>query len=65
MTRLLAISLCVLLLSGCIAEWKNPNGPTRWSGQPDIQSMGNSGAFGTPPLDNPGSAPPPPPPPAH
>jgi len=63
MTRLLAISLCVLPLSGCIAEWKNPNGPTRWSGQPDIQSLGN---IGTPPLDNAGSAPPPPPPPpAH
>jgi len=22
------------MLSGCIAQWKNPNGPQRWSGTP-------------------------------
>jgi PBP1b-binding outer membrane lipoprotein LpoB len=34
MSRILTISLAALLLSGCIAEWKNPNGPQRWSGTP-------------------------------
>jgi hypothetical protein len=34
MKRNLTIALSALLLSGCIAEWKNPHGPQRWSGTP-------------------------------
>ena len=33
MNRILAIAISALFLSGCIAEWKNPKGPQRWSGQ--------------------------------
>jgi len=69
MRRILAIALCALMLSGCIAEWKsNQTGP-RWHDGPGIQPMANSGMYGgTPPLENSGpvsSPPAPPPPPQH
>jgi len=34
MMQILAIIISALLLTGCIAQWKNPNGPQRWSGNP-------------------------------
>ena len=43
MRQILTIALCAMLLSGCIAEWKNPNGPQRWSGSP-MSPIGNNGA---------------------
>jgi hypothetical protein len=58
MKRLLTIALCALALSGCIAEWKNPHGPQRWSGEPYISPMNNPGIAGE-------SAPNPPPPPSQ
>jgi hypothetical protein len=33
MKRVLLIAVSILLLSGCIAEWKNPHGPKRWHDQ--------------------------------
>ena len=30
MRRLLSIALSALMLSGCMAEWKNPKGPERY-----------------------------------
>ena len=53
MRLILTIAVSALVLSGCIAEWKNPNGPQRWSGSPDIPPMHDSG---TAPLANSGTA---------
>ena len=45
MKTILTVALSALMLSGCIAEWKNPKGPQRWSGGPNIQPMAdNTGA---------------------
>jgi hypothetical protein len=46
MRSVLAITLATLMLSGCVAEWKNPNGPQRWSGTP------GNGAQAEPPVGN-------------
>ena len=52
MKTALTIGLAALLLSGCIAQWKNPNGPQRWSGSPNIPPMGFNNS--TPPLQRSG-----------
>jgi|GEM_PF-4970245 len=52
MTRLLAIALSTLLLSGCMAEWKsNKTGP-RWMDQPNASQPET---FGPTPTVNPES----------
>jgi hypothetical protein len=38
MTRLLAIALSALLLSGCIAEWKSDRTGPRWNDQPNASN---------------------------
>jgi hypothetical protein len=39
------VAFAALMLSGCIAEWKNPNGPQRWSGNSGpYYDVGNSPA---------------------
>ena len=45
MKVILTVALSALMLCGCIAMWKNPKGPQRWSGGPNIQPMAdNTGA---------------------
>ena len=36
MKRIIAITISALLLSGCIAMWKNPKGPQRYKSMPTI-----------------------------
>lgn len=43
MRRFLLIAISALLLTGCIAEWKNPKGPQRWSGSPYIATYPSGG----------------------
>jgi hypothetical protein len=44
MRRILAIALCALMLSGCIAEWKSPRTGPRWKDGPGPASnQGTSG----------------------
>ena len=52
MRRLLVIAMSALMLTGCIAEWKNPNGPQRWSTGLEVAPIQNNG---TPQLENSGS----------
>jgi len=48
MKRILALTISALLLSGCIAEWKNPNGPQRdWSGSSGQPMTDNTGRAAT------------------
>jgi len=42
MKRFLTIIFSALMLSGCIAEWKNPKGPQRWKDQPGVSNPGNA-----------------------
>jgi len=42
MKRILAIALSALMLSGCVAEWKNPRGPQRWKDQPGVSNPGTA-----------------------
>lgn len=54
MNRILTIALCALMLSGCIAEWKNPGGPTRWK---DTPAAPHVDPHQTPPVANSGPTP--------
>jgi len=50
MKRLLVLATSALMLSGCIAEWKNPNGPQKWDDQtgPSTENTASGQASGNP-----------------